>query len=53
MEWKRQLLERGLDMAWISARSISPHADPVRQAAFKKNLSSYLQRDMEQIQSDP
>ena len=33
------LLKR-LDMAWISARSISPHADPVKQAAFKKNLSS-------------
>ena len=33
------LLKR-LDMAWISARSISPHADPVKQAEFKKNLSS-------------
>ncbi len=33
------LLKR-LDMAWISARSISPHADPVKQAAFKKILSS-------------
>jgi transposase len=33
------LLKR-LDMAWISARSISPHADPAKQAAFKKNLSS-------------
>jgi transposase len=33
------LLKR-LDMAWISARSVSPHADPVKQAEFKKNLSS-------------
>lgn len=33
------LLKR-LDMAWISARSISPHADPAKQAEFKKNLSS-------------
>jgi len=33
------LLKR-LDMACISARSSSPHADPDRQAAFKKNLSS-------------
>jgi transposase len=31
------LLKR-LDMAWISARSVSPHADPVKQAEFKKNL---------------
>ena len=30
------LLKR-LDMAWISARSVSPHADPVKQAEFKKN----------------
>ena len=30
------LLKR-LDMAWIAARSISPHADPSKQAAFKKN----------------
>jgi transposase len=33
------LLKR-LDMAWISARSISPHADPVKQAEFQKNFSS-------------
>jgi transposase len=33
------LLKR-LDMVWISARSVSPHADPVKQAEFKKNLSS-------------
>ena len=33
------LLKR-LDRAWISARSISPHANPAKQAAFKKNLSS-------------
>ena len=25
-----------LDMAWISARSTSPHAGPVKQAEFKK-----------------
>jgi transposase len=29
------LLKR-LDMAWISARSVSPHADPVKGAEFKK-----------------
>ena len=33
------LLKR-LDMAWISARSVSPNANPVKQAEFKKNLSS-------------
>lgn len=33
------LLKR-LDMAWISARSISPHVDPVKQTEFKKNLCS-------------
>ena len=33
------LLKR-LDMAWITARSVSPHADPVKQAAFQKNFSS-------------
>jgi transposase len=30
-----ELLKR-LDMAWISARSVSPNADPLRQAEFKK-----------------
>ena len=30
-----ELLKR-LDMAWISARSVSPNADPVKQAEFKK-----------------
>jgi transposase len=29
------LLKR-LDMAWITARSVSPHANAARQAAFKK-----------------
>jgi len=29
------LLKR-LDMAWISARSVSPNADPLKQAEFKK-----------------
>jgi transposase len=30
-----ELLKR-LDMAWISARSVSPNADPLKQAEFKK-----------------
>jgi len=29
------LLER-LELAWIKARSVSPHADPVKQAEFQK-----------------
>jgi transposase len=33
------LLKR-LEMAWVSARSISPHADPVKQTEFQKNFSS-------------
>jgi transposase len=32
-----ELLKR-LDMAWVSARSVSPQADPLKQAAFKKNV---------------
>ena len=32
-----ELLKR-LDMAWISARSVSPNANPARQAEFKKKL---------------
>jgi transposase len=32
-----ELLKR-LDMAWISARSVSPHANPAKQAEFKKKL---------------
>jgi transposase len=34
-----ELLKR-LDMTWVSARSVSPQADPLQQAAFKKNLHS-------------
>lgn len=30
-----ELLKR-LDMAWISARSVSPNANPNKQAEFKK-----------------
>ena len=33
-------LLKQLDMAWISARSINPHVDPVKQTEFKKNLCS-------------
>ena len=33
------LLKR-LDMVWITARSVSPHADPVKQVEFQKNFSS-------------
>jgi transposase len=33
-----ELLKR-LDMAWISARSVSPNANPARQAEFKKTWS--------------
>ena len=33
-----KLLKR-LDVAWISARAVSPNANPARQAEFKKNLS--------------
>jgi transposase len=33
------LLKR-LNLVWISARAISPHADPVAQAEFKKKLRS-------------
>ena len=29
-------LLKPLDMAWISGRSISPHADPVKKAKIKK-----------------
>jgi transposase len=32
-----ELLKR-LDMAWISVRSVSPNADPAKQAEFKKKL---------------
>ena len=32
-----ELLNR-LDMAWTSARSVSPNANPTRQVEFKKNL---------------
>ncbi len=34
-----ELLKR-LDMVWISARSVSPTANPARQAEFKKNVWS-------------
>ena len=37
-----ELLKR-VDMAWISARSVSPYANPARQAEFKKNLSQEVQ----------
>lgn len=30
-----ELLKR-LDMTWVSARSVSPQANPLKQAAFKK-----------------
>jgi transposase len=33
-----ELLKR-LDIVWISARALSAHANPVKQAEFKKNLS--------------
>jgi transposase len=31
-----------LDMAWISARSIGPHADPVKQTGFQTVFSALL-----------
>jgi transposase len=34
-----ELLKR-LNMAWISVRSVSPHANPVKQAEFKKIVSA-------------
>jgi len=37
-----ELLKR-LDMVWISARSVSPNANPARQAEFKKNLAQEVQ----------
>ena len=37
-----ELLKR-LDMVWISARSVSPNADPAKQAEFKKNFAQEVQ----------
>ena len=37
-----ELLKR-LDMAWISVRSVSPNADALKQAEFKKNLVQEIQ----------
>jgi hypothetical protein len=37
-----ELLKR-LDMVWISARSVSPNANPARQAEFKKNFDREVQ----------
>ena len=34
-----ELLKR-LDMTWISARSVSPNANPLKQAEFKKKSGS-------------
>ena len=36
MRWLKWFLLKRLDMAWISTRSISPHADPIKQAEIKK-----------------
>jgi hypothetical protein len=37
-----ELLKR-LDMVWISGRSVSPNANPARQAEFKKNFDREVQ----------
>ena len=37
-----ELLKR-LDMVWISARAVSPNANPARQAEFKKNFAQEVQ----------